>query len=215
MANHVCHFSNHAALVLTSALISLSSLACKSTNAKDQSSLASATQPTDTKSSAYTVTHYEGKVSYQTKSDAQRCQLYIYKSNKDGKIAAVRFSGGTRDFELRSYTIGGPAEENKDRTDLKNDLERTQYKELEGYTRIARSEETEKKSLTSSTLIITDVAVRDERPDWFGTVVGTEVYKIKLIGGMTMDDSSRERETVTCFGVSKVDEKGVDELPKY
>lgn len=214
MAHLTGNFSNHVVLALTTALISMTSWSCKSTNARDQSGLASASQSTDPKSSAYTVTHYEGRVAYQTKADYQKCHLYTFKANKDGKLALVKFLGGTRDFELRSYRIGGPAEENKDRIELKVDLERTPYKELEGYTRLARSEETEKKTLTHSTLIITDVAVRDEKPDWFGAVVGSEVYKLKMIGGMTMDDSSRERETVTCVAVAKVDEKGTDELPK-
>ena len=206
--------NTHAALYLSTALLTMSSVSCKSTNAKDHSALASSDQGADPAASTYTVTHYQGRNAHQTRPELLQCNLYIYKSNKDGKVAAVRFIGVTRDSEKRSYAVGGPAEANKDRTDLKVDLESTEYKELLGYTRIARSEETEKKSLTSSTVIVTDVAVRGERPDWFGSVVGSEVYKIRIIGGMTMDDTSRERETVICDGVSKVDAKGTDEIPQ-
>jgi len=115
---------------------------------------------------------------------------------------------------MGSYKVGGVLEPNKDRIDMKVDLARQDYKELAGYTRIAHSEETEKKSITASGLIVVDVAVIREDGDVFGTVVGSEVHRMKLIGGLVMDDSSRERETVTCNYVKKVSDKETDDIDK-
>ena len=203
------------ATLFASVSLIVSAAACKSTGSSGKNGLASADQSGEAVAKMrYLVTQYQGKVAYNTKPEYQTCNLYIYKSNQDGKVAAVKFSGGTRDDEMGSYQVGGALEPNKDRIDMKIDLERQEYKDLAGYTRIAHSEETEKKSLTASGLIVVDVAVIREDGDVFGTVVGSEVHRLKLIGGMVMDDTSRERETVTCVYVKKVSEKETDDIDK-
>ena len=203
------------AALLASAALFVSGFACKTMGSGGKNDIAAAEQSGEPVAKLrYHVTQYQGKVAYATKPDYQTCNLYIYKLNQDGKVAAVKFSGGTREFEMGSYQVGGTLEPNKDRIDMKVDLGRQDYKELEGYTRIAHSEETEKKSLTASGLIAVDVAVIREDGDVFGTVVGTEVHRMKLIGGLVMDDSSRERETVTCNYVKKVSDKETDDIDK-
>jgi len=207
-------FTKFVTLLATVSLVVCAS-ACKSTGSSGKNGLASADQSGEAVAKLrYHVTQYQGKVAYATKPDYQTCNLYIYKSNQDGKVAAVKFSGGTREFEMGSYKVGGVLEPNKDRIDMKVDLARQDYKELAGYTRIAHSEETEKKSITASGLIVVDVAVIREDGDVFGTVVGSEVHRMKLIGGLVMDDSSRERETVTCNYVKKVSDKETDDIDK-
>lgn len=192
-----------------------STVGCRTSDHEGANSLADANDAPTTKS-PYHATHYVGKSSYIDNADRGKCYLSIYTNTEDHKLAAVRFRGLTRDFEPNSYAIGGSVDENQDRIELKNNLERVEYKDIaiDGYTRIARSEETVKNSLTAKRLIIVDVAVRGETQDFFGSVIGTEVYKLKMLGGLTMEDSGHERETVSCDAVRKVSEEDTEELPK-
>jgi hypothetical protein len=119
-----------ATLLATVSLVVFAS-ACKSTGSSGKNGLASADQSGEAVAKLrYHVTQYQGKVAYATKADYQTCNLYIYKSNQDGKVAAVKFSGGTRDSEFRQFKVGGAVEPNKDRLEMKVDLARQEYKTL-------------------------------------------------------------------------------------
>ena len=203
------------ATLCASASLFVFASACKTTGTGGKNGIVSAEQSGEAVAKLqYHVTQYQGKVAYSTNPDQQTCNLYIYKSNQDGKVAAVKFSGGTRDSEFRQFKVGGAVEPNKERLEMKVDLARQDYKELQGYTRLAHSEETEKKSLTWSGLVVVDIAMTREDGDVFGTVVGTEVHRMKVVGGMVMDDTSHARETVTCNYVKKVSDKETDDLDK-
>ena len=196
--------------ILGSALV-LSQTGCKSSGSKESAGELAAA-PDDGKKLHYTVTEYQGKIGYKTKTDLQMCTLRIFKDNQDGKVKAVTISGGTRDFELGTFEIGGPLEPDDQRIDMKNDFERQPFKELEGFTRIAHSEESLKKSITWSGLIVTDIAIRSEKQDVFGSATGTRIHRMKLVGGIVKDDTSYERETVMCDYVKKTTEKQTDDL---
>ena len=217
-----CHSqiqSTRSAVLLTATTLLGFTVACRTVNHSSQSTIDADVSSIDGGGKgAYHVIQYEGSSAYTSNPEKGKCQLFIYTSKKENKVLAVKFKGLTRDFEVTTYKVGGPAEDNKDRIDLKTDLERADYKDIAfpGYIRIARSEETERgPALLSKTLIVVDIAVHGEQDGYFGTVVGTEVYKTKMIGGITTDDTSRQRKTLSCDGVKKVAESDTSDLPKH